>query len=47
MKTVRALVNGKEEDVVVELDPEEKDDFVLVDEENLEKTMEIEVNNND
>ena len=47
MKTVRALVNGKEEDVVIELDPEEKDDLVLVDEEELEKTMEIEVIDND
>lgn len=47
MKTVRALVNGKEEDIVIELDPEEKDDLVLVDEEKLEKTMEIEVTDND
>ncbi|MBR3523374.1 MAG: hypothetical protein IKN87_01655 [Bacilli bacterium] len=49
MKTVRALVDGIEKDIVVELDPEEKDDMVLVDdtEDELENTMKIEVIDND
>jgi hypothetical protein len=47
MKTVKAIVDGKELDVVVELDELDKDDTALIDqtsEDELEHTMEIDIN---
>ena len=47
MKTVKAIVDGKELDVVVELDELDKDDTALIDqtsEDALEHTMEIDIN---
>ena len=49
MRTMSVLVNGEYEEIVIELDPEEKDDMVLVEKpkDELENTLEIKGENND
>ena len=49
MRTMMAYVDGEYKDIVIELDPEEKDDMVLVEEseDDLENTLEIRGENND
>ena len=55
MKTVKAMVDGEYIDVVTELDPEEKEDYLLVDvnedtmdlTDELENTMEFKQEEND